>query len=44
MCALQFATQNEQKTIDKTSLNEDLELRLLAVDELLDSHLNNNVL
>ena len=44
MCALQFATQNEQKTIDKTSLNEDLESRLIAVDELLDSHLNNNVL
>ena len=44
MCALQFATQNEQKTIDKTSLNEDLESRLLAVDKLLDSHLNKNVL
>ena len=44
MCALQFATQNEQKTIDNTSLNEDLETRLIAVDKLLDSHLNNNVL
>ena len=44
MCALQFATQNEQKTIDNTSLNEDLESRLIAVDELLDTHLNNNVL
>lgn len=44
MCALQFATQNEQKTIDKTSLNEDLESRLIAVDELLDAHLNDNVL
>jgi hypothetical protein len=44
MCALQFATQNEQKTIDKTSLNEDLESRLIAVNELLDTHLNNNVL
>ena len=44
MCALQFATQNEQKTIDNTSLNYDLESRLIAVDKLLDSHLNNNVL
>lgn len=44
MCALQFATQNEQKTIDKISLNEDLESRLSAVDQLLDSHLNDNVL
>ena len=44
MCALQFATQNEQKTIDNTSLNEDLESRLIEVDKLLDSHLNNNVL
>ena len=44
MCALQFATQNEQKTIDNTSLNDDLESRLIAVDKLLDSHLNNNVL
>ena len=44
MCALQFATQNEQKTINNTSLNEDLESRLIAVDKLLDSHLNINVL
>jgi cell division protein ZapA (FtsZ GTPase activity inhibitor) len=44
MCALQFANQNEQKTIDNTSLNEDLESRLIAVDELLDAHLNDNVL
>ena len=44
MCALQFATQNEQKTIDNTSLNYDLESRLIAVDKLLDSHLDNNVL
>jgi len=44
MCALQFATQNEQKSIDNTSLNEDLESRLIAVDKLLDSHLNINVL
>ena len=44
MCALQFATQNEQKTIDNTSLNYDLESRLTAVDKLLDSHLDNNVL
>ena len=44
MCALQFATQNEQKTIDNTSLNYDLESRLIAVDKLLDSQLDNNVL
>ena len=44
MCALQFATQNEQKTIDTISLNEDLEARLIAIDKLIDSHLNNNVL
>jgi len=44
MCALQFATQNEQNSIDNTSLNEDLESRLIAVDELLDAHLNDNVL
>ena len=44
MCALQFATQNEQKKIDNTSLNYDLESRLIAVDKLLDSHLDNNVL
>ena len=44
MCALQFATQNEQKIIDNTSLNYDLESRLIAVDKLLDSHLDNNVL
>ena len=44
MCALQFATQNEQKTIDNTSLNYDLESRLIAIDKLLDSHLDNNVL
>jgi cell division protein ZapA (FtsZ GTPase activity inhibitor) len=44
MCALQFATQNEQKTIDNTSLNYDLESRLIALDKLLDSHLDNNVL
>jgi cell division protein ZapA len=44
MCALQFATQNEQKTIDNTSLNADLESRLIAVDKLLDLHLNTEVL
>lgn len=44
MCALQFANQNEQKTIDNTSLNEDLESRLVAIDHLLDTHLNADVL
>jgi cell division protein ZapA len=40
MCALQFATQTEQKTIDKESLNEEVEQKLGALDQLLKAHLN----
>ena len=40
MCALQFASQNEQKTIDKDSLNDEVELKLSALDELLKNHLS----
>ena len=35
MCALQFASQTEQKTIDKESLNEEVEHKLIAMDQLL---------
>jgi len=35
MCALQFASRNEQKKIDKTNLNDDVEKRLNALDQLL---------
>lgn len=40
MCALQFASQTEQKTIDKESLNEEVEHKLNALDQLLKEHLN----
>ncbi|WP_111307580.1 cell division protein ZapA [Confluentibacter sediminis] len=39
MCALQFASQVEQKSIDKENVNEHLEEKLQALDELLHSHL-----
>ena len=39
MCALQFASQLEQKSIDKENVNEHLEEKLQALDELLHSHL-----
>ncbi|AXT20213.1 cell division protein ZapA [Flavobacteriaceae bacterium AU392] len=35
MCALQFASRNEQKKIDNTNLNEEVEQRLSALDQLL---------
>ena len=35
MCALQFASQVEQKTIDKEYVNEDVQTRLEALDELI---------
>lgn len=38
MCALQFASQVEQKSIDKEEVNEDVQNRLLALDELLQKH------
>jgi cell division protein ZapA (FtsZ GTPase activity inhibitor) len=39
MCALQFASQVEQKSIDKEIVNEHLEEKLQALDKLLQSHL-----
>ncbi len=39
MCALQFASQVEQKTIDRASVNEDIEDKLCALDQLLQKHL-----
>ena len=39
MCALQFASQLEQKSIDKENVNEHVEEKLLALNELLQSHL-----
>jgi len=40
MCALQFASQNEQKTIDNEYLNEEVEEKLVAIDHLLIEYLN----
>ena len=40
MCALQFASQTEQKTIDKENLSDDVEHRLEAIDQLLKANLN----
>tara|TARA_R110000868_G_scaffold358814_4_gene620569 strand:- start:19 stop:312 length:294 start_codon:yes stop_codon:yes gene_type:complete len=39
MCALQFASQVEQKTIDKENVNEHIEDKLHALDGLLQSYL-----
>ena len=40
MCALQFASQNEQKVIDKVTMSEEVEHKLEALDQLLKTHLN----
>ena len=40
MCALQFASQTEQKTIDKENVNEHVEDKLSALNDLLQVHLN----
>ena len=40
MCALQFASQVEQKSIDKEHVNEHVEVKLKALNDLLHSHLN----
>ncbi|NQX86911.1 MAG: cell division protein ZapA [Flavobacteriaceae bacterium] len=40
MCALQFASQLEQKTIDRENLNEEVQQKLVALDELLKLHLD----
>jgi len=39
MCALQFASQVEQKAIDKEYVNEHVEEKLNALNNLLQSHL-----
>ncbi len=39
MCALQFASQVEQKSIDKANVNEHVEEKLNALNDLLHSHL-----
>ncbi len=39
MCALQFATQVEQKTIDKEYMNEEVQDKLVALNELLKAHI-----
>jgi cell division protein ZapA len=39
MCALQFASQVEQKTIDKEYVNEHVEEKLNALNQLLQTHL-----
>jgi len=44
MCALQFAAETEQTKINKNSLSETLEQRLMELDERLEQHLNTNVL
>ena len=38
MCALQFASQTEQKVIDKDNLSEEVEHRLEALEQLLKEH------
>lgn len=40
MCALQFASQAEQRVIDTENLSEDVQKRLNALDELLKLHTN----
>ena len=40
MCALQFASQTEQKSIDKENVNEHVEDKLNALNTLLHEHLN----
>lgn len=39
MCALQFAAQVEQKTIDKEYMNEEVQDKLVALNELLKAHI-----
>ena len=40
MCALQFASQIEQKSIDTETVSEEVEEKLKALDSLLLQHLN----
>jgi cell division protein ZapA len=39
MCALQFAAQVEQKSIDKEYVNEEVQEKLEALNALLQSHI-----
>ena len=39
MCALQFESQVEQKSIDKEYVNVEVNERLTALNELLDKHI-----
>ncbi|WP_194766445.1 cell division protein ZapA [Tamlana sp. I1] len=39
MCALQFASQVEQKSIDKANVSEHVEEKLKALNDLLQSHI-----
>ena len=40
MCALQFASQVEQKVIDKENLSDEVQTKLINLDQLLKEHLN----
>jgi cell division protein ZapA len=40
MCALQFASQVEQKTIDKAEVSEEVETKLNALNQLLHEHIS----
>ena len=40
MCALQFASQTEQNVIDKNNMNEEVDWKLRALDQLLKEHLS----
>ena len=40
MCALQFASQTEQNVIDTDNLNEEVDQKLRALDQLLKEHLS----
>jgi cell division protein ZapA len=40
MCALQFASQTEQKSIDTDSVNEHVELKLNSLNDLLHTYLD----
>ena len=40
MCALQFASQVEQKKIDKAEVSEEVENRLDALNQLLHDHIS----
>src|SRR5690606_27746190 len=39
MCALQFASQIEQKTIDTVSMSEDTQHKIIEMSELLNEYL-----